>query len=147
MSLIVITDDRSMTQTNQRQKHSKSTKPNTRTASSTQSSHIARVTEYIVGRLRSSSTPLSSPISHASYTSLLPTIWALISATPHTTPVAGAKTNTNRHNANELLHATLDHATKVGSKSSCKRPTIEFVSRLILVRTMRVTLGNAVSNK
>jgi pre-rRNA-processing protein IPI1 len=32
-----------------------------------------------------------------------------------------------------IIHATLDHALKVSSKSACKPLTIEFVARLLLV--------------
>lgn len=34
---------------------------------------------------------------------------------------------------NDLLHAVLDHAMKVPSKSPCKRETVEFVGKLFLV--------------
>lgn len=38
--------------------------------------------------------------------------------------------------SNDLLHAVLDHAVKVPSKSSCKRATIEFVGKVFLVSWM-----------
>jgi hypothetical protein len=36
-------------------------------------------------------------------------------------------------NSNEVLQVTLDHAVKVSSKAACKRLTVEFVARLVLV--------------
>ena len=85
-----------------------------------------RVTEYIIRRLRTeegSVGQLSTSISSAAYNALLPTIWAFI-ASPNLSP----------HQSEDLIHATLDHALKVTSKSACKRPTLEFIGRLMLVR-------------
>ena len=58
----------------------------------------------------------------SSYLSLLPTIWAIIS-----------KPGLNHQESDDIIHATLDHALKVSSKSACKPFTIEFVARLLLV--------------
>jgi pre-rRNA-processing protein IPI1 len=58
-------------------------------------------------------------LTDSSYLSLLPTIWAIISQ-------PGS-------NQQGVIHATLDHALKVSSKSACKTLTIEFVARLLLL--------------
>ncbi|KAF9481355.1 hypothetical protein BDN70DRAFT_876306 [Pholiota conissans] len=85
-----------------------------------------RVTQYITRRLRggpASSAQVGVPISPTAYSALLPTIWSLI----HNA------SSTRAAEAEEVLYATLDHAIKVSSKSSCKRLTIEFVARLVLL--------------
>ncbi|PPQ88648.1 hypothetical protein CVT25_010224 [Psilocybe cyanescens] len=84
-----------------------------------------RVTQYITRRLRgeaASSAQIGVPINPTAYRALLPTIWALIGS-------AG----TSADESNEVIHAALDHALKVSSKSACKRLTVEFVARLMLL--------------
>lgn len=86
-----------------------------------------RATEYIIRRLHSeegSVGQLNTPISPAAYQALLPIIWAFITS-PTLSP----------HQSEELINATLDHALKVTPKSACKRLTLEFVGRLMLVRS------------
>lgn len=88
-------------------------------------SFTERVTEYIIRRLRTeegSVGQLSTSISPAAYHALLPTIWAFITS-PALSP----------HQSEELIHATLDHALKATPKSACKRLTLEFVGRLMLL--------------
>jgi len=88
---------------------------------------IERVTTYITRRLRGEAGAadqlIGTPISPAAYHALLPTIWAFI-----------ANPSSSSHQSEELIHATLDHSLKVTSKSACKRLTLEFVGRLMLVR-------------
>ena len=84
-----------------------------------------RVMAYISRRLRAeagAAGQLGTPLSPAAYHALLPTVWAFI-ANP-----------SSPHQSEELIHATLDHSMKVTSKSACKRLTLEFVGRLMLVR-------------
>ncbi|KAF8973998.1 hypothetical protein BDZ97DRAFT_1647832 [Flammula alnicola] len=86
-----------------------------------------RVTQYIIRRLRgepASSAQVGVPINPTAYRALLPTVWALISVT---------SSASSAQDSEEVLHATLDHATKVTSKSACKRLTVEFVARLMLL--------------
>jgi pre-rRNA-processing protein IPI1 len=93
---------------------------------SSSTSWTERVTEYIIRRLRTeegSVGQLSISIAPAAYHALLPTIWAFITS-PTVSP----------HQSEELIHATLDHALKATPKSACKRLTLEFVGRLVLVR-------------
>ncbi|CAA7266517.1 unnamed protein product [Cyclocybe aegerita] len=93
--------------------------------SSSSSTQTERVTLYIIRRLRgegTSASQIAAPISPTGYLALLPTVWALVS-----NPTA------NPHEAGEVLHATLDHALRVTSKSACKRTTVEFVARLMLL--------------
>lgn len=85
-----------------------------------------RVTQYIIRRLGGESVASSSqigvPINPTAYRALLPTIWALIGSS-----------DTLTDESSEVVHAVLDHAIKISSKSSCKRLTVEFVGRLMLV--------------
>ncbi|KDR85071.1 hypothetical protein GALMADRAFT_233681 [Galerina marginata CBS 339.88] len=97
-----------------------------------------RVTQYITRRLRgeaASSDHIGVAINPTAYRALLPTIWALISS-------GGAKAE----EANEVIHATLDHALKVSSKSACKRLTVEFVGRLVLLGLERHYLGGVLDS-
>ena len=85
---------------------------------------IDRVAQYIIKRLRgeANSTQIGTMLTASSYLSLLPTIWAIIN-----------KPSLNQQEADGIIHATLDHALKVSSKSACKPLIIEFVARLLLV--------------
>jgi pre-rRNA-processing protein IPI1 len=97
-------------------------------------SQTERVTAYITRRLRAEfgvAGQLDTPISPAAYHALLPAIWAFIDS-PSSSP----------HQSEELIHATLDHALKVTSKSACKRLTLEFVGRLMLVRHFPSAMAN-----
>lgn len=57
------------------------------------------------------------------YMALLPTIWSLLNQ-----PSPNA-----RQISSNVLRAMLEHATKTSSKSAVKKPTLEFVARLVLV--------------
>ena len=85
---------------------------------------IDRVAQYIIKRLRGEAnfTQIGTMLTASSYLSLLPTIWGIIN-----------KPGLNQQEANGIIHATLDHAFNVSSKSACKILTIEFVARLLLV--------------
>lgn len=81
-----------------------------------------RVSEYVTQLLRGEvvyASQLGRPLAPAAYVALLPTIWALLSS-----PTASRA---------PTLQAIVEHAVKVSSKSALKRPTIEFVARLVLV--------------
>src|SRR5277367_4328695 len=79
-----------------------------RTPSKKVSIQIDRVAQYIIRRLRgeANSAQIRTMLTDSSYLSLLPTIWAIISQ-------PGS-------NQQGVIHATLDHALKVSSKSACK---------------------------
>ena len=85
---------------------------------------IDRVAQYIIKQLRGevNSTQIGTMLTASSYLSLLPTIWGIIN-----------KPGLNQQEADGIIHATLDHALKLSSKSACKLLTIEFVTRLLLV--------------
>ncbi|KAJ7169975.1 hypothetical protein C8R46DRAFT_219616 [Mycena filopes] len=87
-----------------------------------------RVGDHVVQLLRGhslSTTQLGRPLTSAAYTALLPTIWSLINnANPNLLDVS-----------NEVLQATIEHASKVSSKSALKQTTIEFLARLVLLNT------------
>ena len=95
-----------------------------RTPSKKVSIQIDKVAQYIIKRLRgeANSTQIGTTLMASSYLSLLPTIWAIIN-----------RPGLNQEEADGIIHATLDHALKVSSKSACKLLTIEFVARLFLV--------------
>ncbi|KAF8216124.1 hypothetical protein K438DRAFT_1800104 [Mycena galopus ATCC 62051] len=86
-----------------------------------------RVSEHVIQLLKGeslSSSQLGRPLTSATYTALLPTIWALVNAGP------------NLHTASsEVLRVTIEHASKVSSKSALKQVTIEFVARVVLLAT------------
>lgn len=101
----------------------------TRNRPNTTPLHAEQVTRYIARRLRgeaASSAQMGVAISPAAYNALLPTVWALISS----------RGGTSAAEVDAVFHATLDHAVRVSSKSACKRPTIEFVGRLLMVRSL-----------
>lgn len=101
-----------------------------RTPSKSVSIQIDRVAQYIIRRLRgeANSAQIRPMLTDSSYLSLLPTIWAIIN-----------KPASNRQEADGIIHATLDHALKVSSKSACKPLTIEFVARLLLVSSVKIS--------
>ncbi|KAL0580871.1 rRNA processing protein [Marasmius crinis-equi] len=85
------------------------------------SDQIEHVREYVLEVLSSSDRPLSL----AAYTSLLPTIWALIN-------VGRVE---SEDSSSDVLLALLQHGTRVSSKSSLKKCSVEFISRLLLLET------------
>lgn len=98
------------------------------------SSQTSRVSDYVIRRLRGQSDS-PSQIGHvlgaSAYVSLLPTIWALINK-----PLPRDTTT------NEVLCTVIDHALNLSSKSPCKRLTVEFVARLILLSSAPQYHGN-----
>ncbi|KAF7339386.1 Testis-expressed sequence 10 protein [Mycena sanguinolenta] len=89
--------------------------------------HSKRVSDHVVQLLKGeslSTSQLGRPLTSTTYSALLPTVWALINANPNHRTASG-----------EVLRATIEHATQVSSKSALKQITIEFVARLVLLRT------------
>ncbi|KAJ7254014.1 hypothetical protein B0H12DRAFT_1050739 [Mycena haematopus] len=89
--------------------------------------HAKRVSQHVVQLLKGeslSTSQLGRPLTSATYTALLPTVWALINVNPDF-----------RTASNEVLRATIEHATKVSSKSALKQITIEFIARVVLLNT------------
>jgi len=88
------------------------------------STQTERVCCYVVDALRGertgSNSSLSQPISAAAYSSILPTIWALLN-------------NARPEYVDDVLRAVIEHAIKVSSTSTIKRYTIDFVGRLLLL--------------
>ena len=95
---------------------------------------IDRVSEYIIHRLAGTSvfSGIAVPMTPATYIALLPSIWVLISNAVGSGNI-NVTNSSNQHKPNEMFHAVLDHALKVSSRSHCKRPTVEFVARILLV--------------
>jgi pre-rRNA-processing protein IPI1 len=83
------------------------------------------VGEFIQRKLEGQlgSSGIATPIGPTAYLDFLPTIWAFI-----------VKSAPSDSGSNPILMAALNHAIKTSSKSASKRLTIEFVSRLALVR-------------
>ncbi|KAF8622888.1 hypothetical protein AX15_006653 [Amanita polypyramis BW_CC] len=86
------------------------------------------VSEYIVrllDREALSSTQLAHSVTPTAYLSLAPAIWLLLDS--HAIGHAEQQY--------QVLNAVIDHSLKTPSKSATKRPSIEFVARLILLDT------------
>ncbi|KAJ6575217.1 hypothetical protein B0H19DRAFT_1127709 [Mycena capillaripes] len=87
-----------------------------------------RVSEHVVQLLRGeslSTSQLGRPLTPTAYSALLPTIWSLVNnANPSLRAVSS-----------EVLRATVEHASKVSSKSALKQITIEFIARIVLLDT------------
>ena len=65
------------------------------------------------------------------YVALLPTVWMLLNS------------NIEHYDVNEgagILGALLDHGLQVSSAAATKRPTVDFLVRLILVRSLSIPL-------
>jgi hypothetical protein len=65
------------------------------------------------------------------YVALLPTVWMLLNSNPEYHDVNDATT----------LGALLDHGLQVSSAAATKRPTVDFLVRLILVRSSTTPLN------
>jgi len=129
VSLLVKASEASITPSNK-----KCPKNNTsRKSKATSSMQTDRVSEYIIHRLAGTSvfSSIAAPITPATYITLLPSIWVLINNA--TGSSINGTNSSKQHRPNEMLHAVLDHALKVSSKSPCKRPTVEFLARIFLV--------------
>ncbi|KAJ6503434.1 hypothetical protein C8R47DRAFT_1250354 [Mycena vitilis] len=87
-----------------------------------------RVSDHVMQLLLGeslSTSQLGRPLTSATYSALLPTIWSLINnANPNLRTVSS-----------EVLRATIEHATKVSSKSALKQIAIEFIARVVLLNT------------
>lgn len=88
-------------------------------SSAAASAGLSAVREYTLDLLGGEGTGMRK-LTPQAYTSLLPTIWALISSSPQ--------------GSMEMFQALVTHSTSVSSKAALKRPTVEFVGRIILVR-------------
>ncbi|KAL0068383.1 rRNA processing protein [Marasmius tenuissimus] len=81
---------------------------------------IDHVRSYVLEVLGSGS---ERPLTLAAYTSLLPTIWALINVKDE-----------SKGSSNDVFRALVEHGTRASSKSSLKKCSTEFIARLLLVR-------------
>ncbi|KAI0080104.1 hypothetical protein K474DRAFT_1727562 [Panus rudis PR-1116 ss-1] len=90
---------------------------------------VDRVKEYVIRLLHGeppsgTGSGLPRPITAAAYTSLLPTIWALLNHSA-----------LEQEPSNGLLAAVVEHATKISSTSAVKRHSLDFLGRLVLLET------------
>ncbi|SJL05680.1 uncharacterized protein ARMOST_09016 [Armillaria ostoyae] len=89
------------------------------------------VCDYVLRELSGgnvSSNQVARSLTSAAYTSLTPTMWSLI--------------NTPSQSSNGVFGAVLEHGTVVSAKSALKKPTVDFMSRLILMNTDRHYRGH-----
>ncbi|KAK0506164.1 hypothetical protein EDD18DRAFT_20287 [Armillaria luteobubalina] len=89
------------------------------------------VCDYVLRELSGgnvSSNQVARSLTSAAYTSLTPTMWSLI--------------NTPSQTSNGVFGAVLEHGIVVSAKSALKKPTVDFISRLILMNTDRHYRGH-----
>jgi pre-rRNA-processing protein IPI1 len=109
---------------------------------------LPAVTAHVVSLLRGvpqsgiSTSAVAQGLSVQAYTALLPTIWALISTR---TPSRHARKHGVHNDDDELtgddvLVAVLEHALRTSSSSATKPVTLQFVGRLVLVRSLSYAL-------
>ena len=75
---------------------------------------------------------MARPITAQDYVALLPTVWMLLNS------------NLELHDVNgdaSTLGALLDHGLQVSSVAATKRSTVDFLVRLILVRSLTIPLN------
>ncbi|KIJ68364.1 hypothetical protein HYDPIDRAFT_36848 [Hydnomerulius pinastri MD-312] len=97
------------------------------------------VSSYITRLLKGegeSGAQLPRPVSPTVYTTLLPTIWALLNQ------AAGSGAQLEEDESSSVLSATLDHALRTTSTSAVKRLTVEFVARLLLLERENSYMGH-----
>ncbi|KAI0273534.1 hypothetical protein BC834DRAFT_921576 [Gloeopeniophorella convolvens] len=90
---------------------------------------ISQVKDFVTQLLRgvpSSSQLVGRPIAAQEYTALLPTLWMLLNSD---------STDDSVDEDHDVLGAVLDHALRVSSAAAAKRPTINFLVRLVLLDT------------
>ncbi|KAG7450434.1 uncharacterized protein BT62DRAFT_1072508 [Guyanagaster necrorhizus] len=89
------------------------------------------VCDYVLRELSGSnvsSSQVARSLTSAAYTSLTPTMWSLI--------------NCPSQSSSAVFGAILEHGTVVSAKSALKKPTVDFISRLILMNTDRHYRGH-----
>lgn len=80
---------------------------------------------------------LSRPLTATAYSALLPTLWSLVSK------IGGCS---GGDVGEETVKVTVDHAMRIGSMNGSKRATVEFVGRLMLLKTEGEYTGSFRSN-
>lgn len=103
---------------------------------SLQLSHVSNYVVHLLSGEPSSSQPnaLCRHISTQAYIALMPTIWSLINNPSNGVAVPNG-IDEDGDDTRSVLAAVLAHAMKCSSTSAVKRPAVEFVSRLVLVRS------------
>jgi pre-rRNA-processing protein IPI1 len=86
------------------------------------------VSEFVIRLLKGEAvtSQLGRPLSPAAYVALLPTIWSLLNS-----PAAQEQDKTA-----SVLQVVVEHAMKTSSTSALKRPTTEFLARVVLVSSL-----------
>jgi pre-rRNA-processing protein IPI1 len=94
---------------------------------------ISQVKDYVARLLSGasiSSHMVARPMTAQDYVALLPTVWMLLNSNLEHDDVNGGE---------GTLGALLDHGLQVSSAAATKRPTVDFLARLILVRSLDYT--------
>lgn len=111
-----------------RPRNRKSKGKSTQKSTTVASLPLDRVSEYVSRLLAGEAnvtSGLSLPLTLASYSALLPTLWSLVN---------NVDGSSGGDVGQEMVGAVVDHAMRIGSTSGSKRATVEFVGRLMLVR-------------
>ncbi|KLO13784.1 hypothetical protein SCHPADRAFT_827523 [Schizopora paradoxa] len=102
-----------------------------------------RVRKYVIGRLRgqvqSATRPMGQPFTTPTYEGLQPTIWWLLNE--------GRFDEEGGDDGVEIFNVIVEHATRIGSTTSLKKASTEFVMRLVLLSTERHYRGSYRMNR
>ncbi|KAF9270293.1 hypothetical protein L218DRAFT_992927 [Marasmius fiardii PR-910] len=91
---------------------------------------ISQVREYVLRVLRQNEEVNSRPLTFTAYTSLLPTIWALINVK---NPSQGS--NKGPPSLDDVFLALVEHGIHTSSKSGLKKCSTDFIAKLVLLET------------
>lgn len=90
---------------------------------------ISQVKGYITRLLSDVSVTVGRHISAQDYVALLPTLWMLLNSNQENSHLE----NGSMEEGADALNALLDHGLGVSAVAAVKRPTVDFLVRLILV--------------
>ena len=113
---------------NPRSRNHKSKGKSTQKSITVASLPLDRVSKYVSRLLAGEANVtdgLSLPLTLASYSALLPTLWSLVN---------NVDGSSGGNVGQEMIRAVVDHAMRIGSTNGSKRATVEFVGKLMLVR-------------
>ena len=97
-----------------------------------QTSQVKDYVARLLSGVSISSHTVARPIAAHDYVALLPTVWMLLNS------------SLEHHDVSEgagILDALLDHGLQVSSAAATKRPTVDFLARLVLVRFLTTLLN------
>ncbi|KAG7099292.1 hypothetical protein E1B28_001151 [Marasmius oreades] len=91
---------------------------------------ISHVREYVLGELGHREKVSSRPLTLTAYTSLLPTVWALINARNSDPGLNGPPPYSD-----DVFLALVEHGIRISTKSALKKCSTEFIAKLVLLET------------